>query len=102
MSAISGMNISMKNNNRRTKREAFSNISGESDKESQGIEIETVSEEALAEIRNKLQKQRKLTRRKNIVAICITILILFLLVWFLVYQIYYDPGVSWRAFSVVT
>lgn len=75
MSAISGMNISMKNNNRRTNREAFSHISGESDNESKGIKVEAVSEERLNEIRKKIKQQQKVAKRKNIIIILITIVI---------------------------
>ncbi|WP_299432565.1 hypothetical protein [uncultured Aquimarina sp.] len=67
MSAISGMNISMKNNNRRVKREAFSHITGESDTESKGIKVEPVSEEVLIKIRQKLRKQRQGLFRRRLI-----------------------------------
>ncbi|WP_299312383.1 hypothetical protein [uncultured Aquimarina sp.] len=75
MSAISGMNISMKNNNRRVTREAFSHISGESDEKSQGIKVEPVSEEVLMEIRHKMKQQQKVAKRKNVIIILIMIVL---------------------------
>ena len=97
MSAISGMNISMKNNNRRTKREAFSTISGTSNKESTGVKTEAVSEQALAEIRLKIEKQKKKTRRKNILIIMITIAILPFCIWLFFSYFMSDLGrIGWN------
>ncbi len=73
MSAISGMNISMKNNNRRVKREAFSHITGEYDTESKGIKIEPVSEETLKEIRVKLKKQRQTLLKRRLIGFGVVI-----------------------------
>ncbi|MDH7445432.1 hypothetical protein [Aquimarina sp. 2201CG14-23] len=81
MSAISGMNISMKNNNRRTKKEAFSHISGTSDNESQGIKIEAVSEETLIEIRQKMKQQQKSAKKRNILVAIISLFLFVLIVW---------------------
>ena len=97
MSAISGMNTSIKNNNRRTQREAFSGISGTSDNESQGIKIEAVSEEVLVEIRQKIDKQKKLTRRKNIIIIMVTIAILPFCFWLFFSYFMSDLGrIGWE------
>ncbi len=67
-----GMITSLKNNNRRNKREAFDGWTS-SDKESNGIKIEPVSEEILIEIRNKIQKQNRITTIQIIVIISIGI-----------------------------
>ncbi len=66
--AAAAMITSLKNNNRRNKREAFDGWTA-SDKESQGIKIEPVSEDALAKIREKLKRQRKTAFYKNLIAI---------------------------------
>jgi len=68
-----GMITSLKNNTRRTKREAFDGWTS-SNKTNQGIAIEPVSEEVLEDIRNKIQKQHKLTTIKLIIAMCISII----------------------------
>ncbi|SEL21798.1 hypothetical protein SAMN04487910_2051 [Aquimarina amphilecti] len=68
-----GMITSLKNNSRRNKREAFDRWTS-SDKESNGIEVEPVSEEVLIEIRNKIQKQNRITTIKITVVIVIGII----------------------------
>ncbi|WP_298314211.1 hypothetical protein [uncultured Aquimarina sp.] len=68
-----GMITSLKNNSRRNKREAFDGWTS-SDKESNGIKIEPVSEEILTEIRNKIQKQNRITTIKIIAVIAIGII----------------------------
>ena len=55
--ATAAMITSLKNNNRRHKREAFDGWKP-SDKKSCGIKIEPVSEEVLEQIRHKLRKQK--------------------------------------------
>ena len=94
MSAISGMNISMKNNNRRVKREAFSTISGKSDKESQGIKTEVVAEEILEGIRKKIKRQQRSSKKRNIVIGIISSILFVLLFWAVGYLFQQDPGVS--------
>ncbi len=97
MSGISGMNISMKNNNRRVKRKAFSNISGESDNESKGIKVEEVSEEVLIEIRQKMKRQQKVAKRKNIIVIIVTILLLPFIILLLFAYFQSDLGrIGWE------
>ncbi|SEL21829.1 hypothetical protein SAMN04487910_2052 [Aquimarina amphilecti] len=98
MSAISGMNISMKNNNRRGKRKAFSNISGESDTESKGIKVEQVSEELLIKIRKKIKQQQKATKKRNIVIAIISLLLVTLVFWAIILHFQNDPGVSFGPF----
>ena len=98
MSAISGMNISMKNNNRRVKREAFSAISGESNKESQGIKTEAVSEEILEKIRKKIKQQQRSSKKRNIIIGLISSILFILLFWAVGYLFQQDPGVSFGPF----
>ncbi|WP_378181624.1 hypothetical protein [Aquimarina sp. SS2-1] len=98
MSAISGMNISMKNNNRRVKKKAFSHIRRESGTESQGIETESVSEKVLEEIRIKLKQQQKAGNRRNIIIGIISVFIFVLLFWVITYHYQNDPGVSFGPF----
>ncbi len=74
--AAAAMAASLKNNNRRNKREAFSHLIGESDSESQGINIEPVSEDALQEIRDKLRRQRSIVFRKRLMACILTIILI--------------------------
>lgn len=69
--AIAAMIASIKFNDRRNKREAFDRYSS-SDKKSKGIQTEPVSEEILEEIRNKIQKQNRITSIKIIVVIAIS------------------------------
>ncbi len=63
---IAAMITSIKFNDRRNKREAFDGWIS-SDKESQGIKIEPVSEKVLQEIRDKLEKQRRTLFRKRLI-----------------------------------
>ncbi|WP_299256056.1 hypothetical protein [uncultured Aquimarina sp.] len=98
MSAISGMNISMKNNNRRVTREAFSHISGESDEKSQGIKVEPVSEEVLMEIRQKMKQQQKITRIKNVFITIFGLFLVAFVFWAVVSHFQNDPGVSFGPF----
>ncbi len=74
--ATAAMIASLKNNSRRNKREAFDGWTT-SDKESQGVKIELVSEDALAKIREKLKKQRKTVIHKNLIALGLMILLVF-------------------------
>ncbi|MHA7055938.1 hypothetical protein ACWGOQ_0001865 [Aquimarina sp. M1] len=64
--SIAAMITSIKFNDRRNKREAFSAISGTTDTKSQGVQIEPVSEETLQEIRDKLKKQRLTLFKKRL------------------------------------
>ncbi|GAA3508966.1 hypothetical protein GCM10022393_21190 [Aquimarina addita] len=73
--AIAAMIASIRFNDRRNKREAF-NGWGNSGKKSKGIKIEPVSEEVLVEIRNKIQRQNRITRIKIMLVIAISILIM--------------------------
>lgn len=98
MSAISGMNISMKNNNRRVKREAFSHITGESDADSKGIKVEPVSEEILKEIRLKINQQQKATKKRNIIIGIISLFLLAIIFWGIILHFQNDPGVSFGPF----
>ncbi|WP_299256055.1 hypothetical protein [uncultured Aquimarina sp.] len=79
--SIAAMVASIKFNDRRNKRDAFSHINGTTDAKSQGIKVEPVSEETLQEIRTKIQKQNRLTTIKIIavfsIAIIATIWLLF-------------------------
>ncbi len=73
--ATAAMITSLKNNSRRNKREAFDGWTS-SDKESQGIKVEPVSEEVLEEIRTKIQKQNRLTTIKIIAVFAIGIIMI--------------------------
>ncbi len=73
--ATAAMIASLKNNSRRNKREAFDGWTT-SDKESQGVKIELVSEDALAKIREKLKKQRRTIFYKNLIALGLMIIVL--------------------------
>lgn len=80
---IAAMIASIKFNDRRNKRESFGHISGKSNKESQGIKIETVSDQVLQEIRDKLKRQNRILRIKTIIAIAISfVLPIALLLYF--------------------
>lgn len=93
-----GHNLSnLLKNSRRKERKAYEGWT-ESDTESKGIETTPVSEELLQEIRDKLKRQRKKTRKKHILTIILSVAILMLLFWFVLYQHYYDPGVSFGPF----
>ncbi len=81
--AAAAMITSLKNNNRRNKREAFDGWSN-SDTSSQGIKVAPVSEELLQEIRNKLKKQRKVLFRKRVLASCILVILILLILFFAV------------------
>ncbi|RZS98913.1 hypothetical protein [Aquimarina brevivitae] len=73
----SGHNLSnLLRNSRRQKREAYDGWRA-SDKESQGIKKEPVSDELLQEIRHKLRKQRSTLFLKRLVA-CIIIFCAFI------------------------
>ncbi|MDY8136767.1 hypothetical protein [Aquimarina sp. 2201CG5-10] len=69
-----GMITALKNNSRRKKREAYDGWT-QNDKESQGIKIEPISEEALARIRKKMKKQNRTNAIKSIVIISVSITI---------------------------
>ncbi|MDH7445431.1 hypothetical protein [Aquimarina sp. 2201CG14-23] len=69
-----GMITSLKNNSRRNKRDAYDSWTS-SDKESQGIKTEPVSEEILEEIRTKIKKQNRMSTIKGLVVIAIGIII---------------------------
>ncbi|KAA1247460.1 hypothetical protein [Aquimarina sp. RZ0] len=98
MGAISGMNISMKNNNRRVKREAFSHITGESDAESKGIIVEPVSEEILKEIRLKIDRQQKATKKRNIIIVIISLLLLTFILWRIILHFQNNPEISFSSY----
>ncbi|MBQ4818744.1 hypothetical protein [Aquimarina sp. MMG016] len=66
--SIAAMIASIKFNDRRNKRDAFSHINGHTDTKSQGIKVEPVSEETLQEIRDKLKKQRLAVFKKQLLA----------------------------------
>ena len=72
---------SLRNNSRRSKREAFDGWSP-SDKESQGIKIEPVSDQVLQEIRDKLKRQNHITNIKSIIAIAISFVLTVALVFY--------------------
>ncbi|MAQ75327.1 MAG: hypothetical protein CL613_03210 [Aquimarina sp.] len=84
---------SLRNNSRRSKREAFDGWSP-SDKESQGIKIEPVSEEVLQQIRDKLEKQKK--KEKFINFTIITLSIIATIIFFFIFFYYFQntPGIS--------
>ncbi len=79
--SIAAMVASIKFNNRRSKREAFDGWTT-SDKESQGIKIEPVSEEVLKQIRKKMKTQNRISTIKNVVVISISVMIT---VWLLLH-----------------
>ena len=79
----SGHNLSnLLRNSRRQVREAYDGWR-ESDKESQGIKVEAVSEEVLEEIRNKLKRQQSSIFLKRLAA---CFLILCALIAFIFYN----------------
>ncbi len=57
--AAAAMITSLKNNDRRNKREAFDGSWTGTDEKSEAIKVEPVSEELLQEIRDKLKNQRR-------------------------------------------
>jgi len=65
--SIAAMIASIKFNDRRNKRDAFSHINGNTDTQSRGIKVEPVSEETLQKIREKLKRQRQVLYRKQVV-----------------------------------
>jgi len=77
--STAAMITSLKNNNRRVKREAFDGWKP-SDKESQGIKVEPVSEEVLQEIRDLLKRQRQTLFRRRLIGFGIAIVIIGLIV----------------------
>ncbi len=74
--ATAAMITSLKNNSRRNKREVFDGWTT-SDKESQGVKIEPISEDALTKIRDKLKRQRKTVFHKNLIAFGLMMLLVF-------------------------
>lgn len=74
--SIAAMVASIKFNDRRNKREAFSHINGNIDSQSKGIKIEPISEEALQEIRNELKKQRLVVFKKQLFVTSLLIVVL--------------------------
>ncbi|MBQ4803286.1 hypothetical protein J8L88_10540 [Aquimarina sp. MMG015] len=80
--SIAAMVASIKFNDRRNRREAFSNISGTIDTKSQGIKIEPVSEETLKEIRDKLKKQRLTVFKKQLI---VSVFLVVLITSFIIY-----------------
>ncbi|MEW7288936.1 hypothetical protein [Aquimarina sp. 2304DJ70-9] len=73
--SIAAMVASIKFNDRRNKRDAFSHINGITDVKSQGIKIEPVSEEALEQIREKMRKQNRTQAIKNKIVISLSVII---------------------------
>ncbi|MDY8136766.1 hypothetical protein [Aquimarina sp. 2201CG5-10] len=73
--SIAAMVASIKFNDRRSKREAFSHLGGNTDTKSQGIKIEPISEEALTKIRKKIKKQNRANTIKNIVIALVSVAI---------------------------
>lgn len=73
--SIAAMVASIKFNDRRNKRDAFSHLSGNTNTKSQGIKTAPVSQETLEEIRNKMRKQNRVNTIKNVIIIAISIAI---------------------------
>lgn len=88
--ATAAMITSLKNNNRRNKREAFDGWTSSS-KTSQGIKIEPVSEETLQKIRSKLKRQTTII---NLGIIILSIVISIIIIYFLFSYFENDPGIS--------
>jgi len=65
---VSGMITSLKNNDRRHKREAFDRWTT-TDKKSKGIVVKPITEKALQDIQQKLKKQQKNAFYKNVIAL---------------------------------
>jgi len=82
--SIAAMVASIKFNDRRNKRDAFSTISGTTDTESQGVKIEAVSEERLQEIRDKLKKQRLTSFKKQLLVFGVLIVLITAIILYLV------------------
>ncbi|WP_109301537.1 hypothetical protein [Aquimarina sp. AU474] len=80
---IAAMITSIKFNDRRNKRDAFDGWTP-SDKESQGIKVEPVSEETLQKIRVKLKRQRFVVFKKQLVTCIITITLLTCIIAYLI------------------
>ncbi|TSE09727.1 MULTISPECIES: hypothetical protein [Aquimarina] len=83
--STAAMITSLKNNSRRKKREAFDGWTS-SDKESQGIKTEPVSQETLAKIRKKMRKQNRVNTIKGVIIISISIAITAWLFFRLTYR----------------
>ncbi|RZS98912.1 hypothetical protein [Aquimarina brevivitae] len=80
--SIAAMIASIKFNDRRNKREAFSHISGSLDNESPGIKVEPVTDEVLQEIREKLKKQNRILSIKMTIAIAISLALTIALLFY--------------------
>ncbi len=80
------MVASIKFNDRRNKRDAFSHLSGNTNAKSQGIEIEPVSQEALGNIRKKMRKQNRVNTIKGVIIISISMAITAWLFFRLTYR----------------
>ena len=71
--ATAAMIASLKNNNRRTKREPFSHLDRGSDVKTDGVKVESVSDEVLEEIRVKIKRQKAIERKQFFIFLCIAI-----------------------------
>ncbi len=91
--ATAAMLTSLKNNSRRSKREAFDGWTS-SDKKSKGIKVEAVSEEVLIEIRHKMKQQQKKARIRNLFIAIISLCISVFLIGVVFSYFQNDPGVS--------
>ena len=81
--ATAAMATILKNNNRRTKREAFDGFTSNI-KESEGIPVKPISEEALENVRKKIKAENRLLKIKRVVAFCIVFpALLFGLIFYL-------------------
>lgn len=92
-----GMITAIKNNNRRKTREAFDGWTN-SDKESQGIKTEIVSEKLLSEIRTKMKKQQKKAQIKNLIVAIIGLIAFFFFIKFVILYFENDPGIGWEPY----
>ncbi|TSE09728.1 hypothetical protein [Aquimarina algiphila] len=92
-----GMITAIKNNNRRKKREAYDGWT-ESDKESQGIKVEPVSEKTLSEIRKKMKKQQQVTFIKNFIIAIIGLIAFFFFIQLVFLYFENDPGIGWNPY----
>ena len=91
--STAAMLASLKNNNRRSKREAFDGWTT-SNGESQGIKKEPVSEEVLQQIRNRARKQQQKENIKNGIILTMSIIATILFIKFLFYYFENPTGIS--------
>lgn len=78
------MIASIRFNDRRNNRDAFSHINGNTDTQSQGIKVEPVSEETLQKIREKLKRQRRTIFIKQLIVFSVLIILIISILTYII------------------